>query len=473
MSRRGEDRDIRVRVAPCLDPGRDRRRVRHEDVRIRQLVVEAERDADRAGACTVDQQLQPPRLDGIEWRIGGKREQPGIFLRSYPLAGAGAEPLVVALDEREGPIALHQAQAIEAPPFRFSEVFCAEKIIGPVGGHENGLRIGRKPAPVLFEIAQAQKIAADHRRRQQAGHELAIDLIGRAERHVELGVRRTRFRQRRRHLARGHAPPRHRALGDEVVPRHQLKALGVERRHRDGRPRHPRMQHQVGRGDDSAPHRPRADGRPGNEIRLQRGSAAAQRASGLAGEERIQQGLAHRIVVDIRFAVKHHLGAGDAPGHIDAGDDIERRRRIAGRRDDIEGGENIGGDLAVLVGGDRGWGTFFRSEPFGTRKNHRHHVGREAFGQLAFFGERRGDDQDCEEAEQDNAQGSVRGKTHSTRFPSGMMAASKLAPSVCASVRMAFLRLAPSKLVPRKSAPCRLAPNRSTPAKIAPRRSAP
>src|SRR5215813_34837 len=63
--------------------------------------------------------------------------------------------------------------------------------------------------------------------------------------------------------------------------------------------------------------------------------------------------------------------------------------------------------------------------------------------------------------------------TDSWRFPSGMMAASKLAPSVKASVRIAFFRLAPSKLVPRRSAPCRLAPNRSTPAKIAPRKSAP
>ncbi len=51
------------------------------------------------------------------------------------------------------------------------------------------------------------------------------------------------------------------------------------------------------------------------------------------------------------------------------------------------------------------------------------------------------------------AQQQGRPQAHSLRRPSGMMAASKFAPSIWASVRIAFFRLAPSKLAPRRSAP--------------------
>jgi hypothetical protein len=39
--------------------------------------------------------------------------------------------------------------------------------------------------------------------------------------------------------------------------------------------------------------------------------------------------LANGIVVDVGLAVEHRLGASDATGKIDAGNDVERRRRIA------------------------------------------------------------------------------------------------------------------------------------------------
>src|SRR5205085_2152639 len=43
---------------------------------------------------------------------------------------------------------------------------------------------------------------------------------------------------------------------------------------------------------------------------------------------------------------------------------------------------------------------------------------------------------------------------YSARLPLGMMAASKLVPSVLASLKIAFSRLAPSKVAPRPAEPC-------------------
>jgi hypothetical protein len=109
------------------------------------------------------------------------------------------------------------------------------------------------------------------------------------------------------------------------------------------------------------------------------GSASASVASGLpAWRERRN---------DMGLVVEHHLGSRNAAAEIDAGDHVERRARVTGRRDDIEGREYIGDDLAALEDRDRRRRAFFRSEPFrATGKDFRHDFGWEPFPQLALFG---------------------------------------------------------------------------------------
>ncbi len=370
----------------------------------------------------------------------------------------------------------------------------ADEVVGPVGGDENRRRPARQPRAVVLEIAQAEQVAADRGRRQQAGEELDIGFVGLAERHIEGGAARARRGERRRHLARRDAALRHRAGGVEVLPRHQAKAVDIERRHRDHRARNPRPRHEPRRIEDGGAHGAGADGGALDEIRRQRRRTALQQRPRLPREVGVEQRLAHRVVIDVGLDVEDHLGAGDPAAGVDPGDDVERRRRVARRGDDIEGREDVGGDLAVLVGGNRRRRPLLRPELLGAGEHHRHHLGREALAQLALFGERRWRGEQRHREQRHRQQRSPRppqgaharmcaGKkaarriaertVHSLRFPSGMMAASKFAPSVCASVRIAFLRLAPSKVTPRRSAPWKLAPNRSTPANLEPRRSAP
>ena len=150
-----------------------------------------------------------------------------------------------------------------------------------------------------------------------------------------------------------------------------------------------RAQHHRGCRENRRAHRARADGRISDVIGRQRVGAAAQQSAGLAGEKGIELALAHGVANDVGLVVEYHLGAGDAPRQIDAGDHVERRRRIAGRRDDIERRKYIGGDLVVLINRDRRRRTFLRPEAFGARIDHRHDRGRKPFAQLALFGKDR------------------------------------------------------------------------------------
>jgi hypothetical protein len=96
--------------------------------------------------------------------------------------------------------------------------------------------------------------------------------------------------------------------------------------------------------------------------------------------------LALWVVNDIGLVVEHHLGPGDTPLKVDAGDHVERRRRIARSRDDIEGRKHISRNFVALIDGDRRRRPFLRAEPFGAaRIDDRHHLGCEPFAQLALF----------------------------------------------------------------------------------------
>jgi hypothetical protein len=134
---------------------------------------------------------------------------------------------------------------------------------------------------------------------------------------------------------------------------------------------------------------PRAHRGIGDIIRRQRILAVAQRAARLTGEERVEVPLARRVILDVRLGVEHHLGAGDMPGEVHARDDVERRRRIAGRGDDIERREDVGDDLVALVDGDRGRGTFLVAQPFGPAGiHHRHDLRRQPLAKLPLLRKR-------------------------------------------------------------------------------------
>ena len=76
------DRWLTLRVAAGAALGALGRIVAlREGLEIRDLVVEGEGDGDRPRrAFAIDQDFEPPRLERIEARIGGQREQPGVLL---------------------------------------------------------------------------------------------------------------------------------------------------------------------------------------------------------------------------------------------------------------------------------------------------------------------------------------------------------------------------------------------------------
>ena len=97
-----------------------------ESLQVRDLVVEPERERHRRGARAIDQDFQPPRLQGVEARIDRQREQPGILLPLDAL-GERVQKLVVVLHEAESLPVLNDAQAIEAIALGLPKVFvCRE-----------------------------------------------------------------------------------------------------------------------------------------------------------------------------------------------------------------------------------------------------------------------------------------------------------------------------------------------------------
>ena len=146
-----------------------------------------------------------------------------------------------------------------------------------------------------------------------------------------------------------------------------------------------RAQNQPRRGEDGGAHGACADGCTIDEVRRQRVGAAAQRPAGFAGKKRIELALAHPIVNDHGLLVEDDLGPRDAAAEIDAGDDIERRRRIPRRGDDIEGRKHIGDDLVALEDRDRGRRAFLHPQAFAAGIDHRHHLGRQPFEQPALL----------------------------------------------------------------------------------------
>jgi len=90
-------------------------------------------------------------------------------------------------------------------------------------------------------------------------------------------------------------------------------------------------------------------------------------------------------VNDHRLLVEHDLGPRDAAAEIDAGDDVERGRRITSRRDDVERREHVGDNLAPFEDRDGRRRAFLHPEAFGAGIDHRHDLGRQPFAQLAQF----------------------------------------------------------------------------------------
>ena len=178
----------------------------------------------------------------------------------------------------------------------------------------------------------------------------------------------------------------HGTRGEERIPGRKLETVHIEGRSRRDGACGAWAQHQPRSGADGGAHGAGADGRAGDEVRRQCALVSAQRPAGLAHKKGIELGLANRVVEHMGLVVENHLGPGDAAAEIDAGDHVERCRRITTRVDDIEGGKYIGDDFVVLVHRDRWRRAFLRPEPVEAAGiDNRHDLGREPFAQLALF----------------------------------------------------------------------------------------
>ena len=142
-------------------------------------------------------------------------------------------------------------------------------------------------------------------------------------------------------------------------------------------------QNQPRGGEDGGAHGARADGCAIDVVRRQRVGAAAQRPAGFTGQKRIELTLPHLVVDDHRLLVEDDLGPRDAAAEVDAGDDVERRRRVTGCRDDVQGRKHVGDNLLALENRDRRRRAFLQPEAFGPGIDHRHDLGRQPFAQLA------------------------------------------------------------------------------------------
>jgi len=148
-----------------------------------------------------------------------------------------------------------------------------------------------------------------------------------------------------------------------------------------------RTQDQARRDEHGRTHRARTDGGAGDVVGRELVHAANQPSTRLGREHLIEQALQPEVVLDDGLVVEHRLGPGDAAFEIDAGDHVERGRRVAGGGDDIERREDIGDDLVALEHGDRGGLALFGSEALRTGIDDRHDLGREPLEELAPLGQ--------------------------------------------------------------------------------------
>src|SRR5580693_10304008 len=134
-------------------------------------------------------------------------------------------------------------------------------------------------------------------------------------------------------------------------------------------------------------------------------------------------------------------------GEIDARDHVEGCRRVAGRRDDIEGREHISDDFVALIDRDRRRRAFLGPKPLGTRRiNHLHDLGRKPLAQLTLFGGRRSGAEGQRDQRDANAAGPVgelwkgNSTAHDERVPAFALRNETVAEYRAASGRKAPLR---------------------------------
>src|SRR5262249_33320546 len=157
-----------------------------------------------------------------------------------------------------------------------------------------------------------------------------------------------------------HRSADHSTGGHECVPGFAAEALDVKGWSCRGGPRDTGAQHQPGRCGDRSAHGARTDGRTGDEVWRKQGGAAAPGPAGFAGQKRIELSMAFWVVNDIGLVVEYHFGPGDVTAKINSRDHVERCRRIARRRDNIECREYIGDGFVTLVDRNGRWRAFLR-----------------------------------------------------------------------------------------------------------------
>src|SRR6185436_17576419 len=117
--------------------------------------------------------------------VSRRSKQTRTPLPPYALATASPDPLKVGLHKAKRLATLYDPQAIEAPAFRLPEIFAAQKFVWPIPGEDDCPSSDRHPLLVFLDVLEANQAAAVGAWCEQPGHELDVEIIGLAERHVE------------------------------------------------------------------------------------------------------------------------------------------------------------------------------------------------------------------------------------------------------------------------------------------------
>ena len=113
-----------------------------------------------------------------------------------------------------------------------------------------------------------------------------------------------------------------------------------------------------------------------------------RRQSGCAREKSVKLRLPDLVLIDMRLAVKDDFRAADAAGEIHRRDHIEGNAGKGKRVNDIQGGEDVAGDLVIAIDGNCRRIALFRSKLFSPRPDDRHHIGRQTVQEMSGFGVR-------------------------------------------------------------------------------------
>ena len=143
------------------------------------------------------------------------------------MRAARAQTLEDAIGEFKRLLTLHNEDAIKFIAIGLAIMRCAHKIIRPIGGNRDDLRTARHALHIFIIGAAAEQIATNASRREQARHELNVEIIRLAKIFIQLALRGIRLGEKIFHLFGCDAAGDNRALSEQLLPAGELKAFQI------------------------------------------------------------------------------------------------------------------------------------------------------------------------------------------------------------------------------------------------------